>query len=286
MPENAPEQSAAPETSPRPEARPQRAPQGQQGGGATPDVKPFTAADAADPAALAQALDVIRAQHEDDPYFKNDRQAFERIEKSQKTQQALAGASEQTGVAERDLWVMAALESAGKPDARNGSYRGLMQMGQSAAEEVDMPWKDVATDVNANALAGAKYWQHHEGRMEDAGIESNVLNQYLAHQQGFGGMRKLLRTVATDPDKRATRAQLANLPPEFIQSLGKSRSQVTQQDFLKFWEDRVKSAEAAFDMHQGQQTLQDDLMAIGGAGAHQAPIKAGGRPGVEDDETV
>ncbi|MBU0554022.1 LysM peptidoglycan-binding domain-containing protein [Myxococcota bacterium] len=176
--------------------------------------------------------------------------SYTRVQGDAATDQAITAASKKTGVSERELTVMAAIESAGDRHAKRGSYRGLMQMGPGATADTGMDWDKVSTDVTANAEAGAKYWQINERQLKKAGYESNVLHQYLTHQQGFTGFKRMMQAIAKDPKSPATSNQLNNMEESVIRDLRRKNGAVTQKDFYDYWAQRIKAHEDAYDAFQ------------------------------------
>ena len=67
-------------------------------------------------------------------------------------------------------------------------YTGLMQMGRTAAADVGMSYSSLvgSNNVENNAMAGAKYWNVNDKRL-DKSVPRDPLHMYLAHQQGAGG---------------------------------------------------------------------------------------------------
>jgi hypothetical protein len=159
---------------------------------------------------------------------------------------ALEDAAKKTNVPFQALKTMALIESGGNGNVGKNKYgyTGLMQMGSLAvkdvlqnypeAKTVGVSWSSVQTDVNMNALAGAYYYKLNSRRLSNKKVEVSPLHQYLAHQQGVGGLNKLLTTIKLDPKTKATKAQLLNLTPASIKQLG-GADKVTQKDFYEHW---------------------------------------------------
>lgn len=161
------------------------------------------------------------------------------------TQEALQNASDKTGVSYDDLTAMAIIESTGnrKIGTNASGYTGLMQMGADAAKDVGMSYKGLqgAGNVNNNALAGAKYWNLNDQRL-DEDIPRDPLHMYLAHQQGAGGTNTLMKNLQEDPSANASRNQKNNLPGHVTKALG---GKVTQKDFYDYWQGKMTAIQNA-----------------------------------------
>ena len=94
------------------------------------------------------------------------------IEDDARTQQAISGASAKTGVEADDLTAMAIIESTGNRNVGTNAYgySGLMQMGSDAARDLGMSYSGMkgGANVNNNALAGARYWELNDQRLDPA----------------------------------------------------------------------------------------------------------------------
>lgn len=177
------------------------------------------------------------------------------IQGDEKTRNAIADASTKTGVAVDDLTAMAIIESTGNRNVGTNTfgYTGLMQMGADAATDVGMDFSTLkgGDNVANNALAGAKYWNVNDRRL-DEDVPRDPLHMYLAHQQGAGGTNTLMRNLEEDPTKAASRAQRNNLPGHVVEALGGAP---TQQDFHDYWagkmqaiQDGIAAAKAPVDV--------------------------------------
>jgi hypothetical protein len=142
---------------------------------------------------------------------------------------------------EANLRAIVTIESgADRTTGRNSyGYAGLFQMGASAAKEAGYKYSSISepSQWRRNIAAGVRYLEINAERLRRAGVEVTPLNVYLAHQQGAGGARKLLRAVqdgsaATTP---ATRNELANLPASFVKGITGSGRQVTVQNYYDYW---------------------------------------------------
>jgi hypothetical protein len=159
---------------------------------------------------------------------------------------SLEDAAKQTNVPFQALKTMALIESGGNGNIGKNKfgYTGLMQMGTLAVKDVlqnypeakalGITWTSVQNDVNMNALAGAFYYKLNSQRLTQKEVTTSPLHQYLAHQQGVGGLNKLLTTIKLNPNAKATKAQLLNLTPAAIKRLG-GADKVTQKDFYEHW---------------------------------------------------
>lgn len=163
------------------------------------------------------------------------------IEADARTTRALADASTATGVSVDNLTAMAIIESTGNRSIGTNSagYTGLMQMGSAATREVGMRQSQVtgAANVGNNALAGAKYWNLNDQRLDDD-VPRDPLHMYLAHQQGAGGTNRLMDTLATDPTAATTGAQRGNLPEAVRTARGRS---LNQRDFYDYWAGKMQA---------------------------------------------
>ena len=177
-----------------------------------------------------------------------------RIQGDAVTQRALQSASTTSGVSYDNLTAMAIIESTG--DRRIGTnafgYTGLMQMGRDAAADVGMSYSSLqgAQNVGNNALAGARYWNLNDERL-DEGIPRDPLHMYLAHQQGAGGTNQLMETLGSTPNAAASRNQRNNLPGHVFEALG---GRVTQQDFYDYWAGKMAAIQQAIQASRAPQS--------------------------------
>lgn len=205
-----------------------------------------------------------------------DEDALQSIRDDAEIQGAVGDAAELTGIDEDTLEKLIIVESRGKKAAHTGSYYGLMQMGKAAFDEVrksratkadfdsltikdkrtgaDRPltWDDVKTDPRANVLVGALYAQlnrtklmEHNADPDAVQIEESARNLYLAHQQGFGGLKKL----HARPNKRIGTNQRRNLS-DFDKSRFRREgpgSKITNEEFLQAWEERFERLNEIFE---------------------------------------
>lgn len=167
------------------------------------------------------------------------------VQRDLTTLKAINGAAGATGVAADDLTAMSIIESSGNRNVGTNrfGYTGLMQMGRDSASDVGMSYASLQGGANVanNALAGAKYWQINDRRLDEE-IPRDPLHMYLAHQQGAGGTNTLMKTLASDPSKAATRAQRNNLPPEVRRAIGGTPS---HQDFYDYWSGKMEAIQDA-----------------------------------------
>jgi hypothetical protein len=174
------------------------------------------------------------------------------IENDNKTQSALRNASAKSGVAVDDLEAMAIIESTGNRAIGTNAfgYTGLMQMGAEAAKDVGMKYADLQgkDNVENNALAGAKYWNVNDKRLNE-NIPRDPLHMYLAHQQGAGGTNKLMETLKDQPEAKASRNQLNNLPGHVVKRLA---GKVKQQDFYDYWQGKMAAIQEAIRQNEAR----------------------------------
>lgn len=140
--------------------------------------------------------------------------------------QAIANASNRTGVPLRMMEAFARIESGFRPDAVNGSSRGLFQIQPSAwadvrAQHPDIPPYNAGVwDPYYNATVAGFYVRQNMrtlGRLGYAGpLDGPAL--YLAHQQGAGGLTELYniaeRSVWPRRPLVSQEAMLRNPPPD------------------------------------------------------------------------
>lgn len=161
------------------------------------------------------------------------------------TRDALQNASTQTGVGYDDLSAMAIIESTGNRHVgtNRSGFTGLMQMGDTAAQDLGMSFSGMqgGANVRNNALAGAKYWQLNDDRL-DEDIPRDPTHMYLAHQQGAGGVNQLMKGLKSNPDAGASRNQRNNLPPGVARALGRAP---TRQDFYDYWTGKMTAIQDA-----------------------------------------
>ncbi len=178
---------------------------------------------------------------------------LDNIEGDPRTQSAISGASEATGVDADDLTAMSIIESTG--NRRIGTnpygYTGLMQMGRDAATDVGMRYSSLqgSGNVDNNALAGARYWGVNDQRL-DEDIPRDPLHMYLAHQQGAGGTNRLMNTLESNPGKRAPRAQRNNLPGHVRRAVS---GPVTQQHFYDYWSGKMQAIQDTIAARRDQE---------------------------------
>lgn len=169
------------------------------------------------------------------------------------TQAALANASDQTGVSQDNLSAMSIIESNGNRNVGTNAfgYTGLMQMGRDAATDVGMNFNDMigGDNVENNALAGAKYWNLNDQRLNED-IPRDPLHMYLAHQQGAGGTNKLMNTLETNPTAPANRNQRNNVPGDVI---GANDGNLTQRDFYDYWSGKMTAIQDAIAASKNRQ---------------------------------
>lgn len=159
-----------------------------------------------------------------------------RVSKDMAVQFAIAeeaGASEYTAVTYWLLKQMVVIESGGKRDARapNGLYVGLLQMGEDACDDVDLDFSEVSKNWRLNLRAGRLYAEKHIKSLEKANIAVSLLHIYLAHQQGFGGLKKLV--AANAGEKHGA------VPPKFmsqnVSGTFKARIEAAGQTLTEKW---------------------------------------------------
>jgi len=178
--------------------------------------------------------------------------SIEKMMGDTETRSALENASKKTGLDLESLMTMAIVESRGRKSigTKKYGYTGLMQLGKAAMSDIqksypDLTYAAVKEDVTKNALAGAIYWNMNARQLAHYKIQSTVLNQYLAHQQGAKGLSNLLNTLKTAPNSPATPNQLSNLPPKFIKQ---NSGNVTQLDFYSYWRNQILTIQS--DVHK------------------------------------
>ncbi len=163
--------------------------------------------------------------------------------------EAFHHANKLTGVPINYLMVFAYIESRGNQKIGTNSYgyTGLMQVGQDATSDIirnfpeavsnGVAWKEVIKSVKINVLAAAYYMKLNRKRL-DKSIPDDVLHTYLAHQQGAGGLKRLIYTLKINPNTKANKNQLNNLPTKFIISKG-GPEHVTINDFYEYYKKRI-----------------------------------------------
>lgn len=215
--------------------------EGQQvGPGAAPAGGEVAAADTI-PARYAAKSEVWKQGYRDG--LAQGADGMRNIEGDAQTQGAIRRASGATGVAEDNLTAMSIIESTGNRNVGTNAfgYTGLMQMGRDAASDLGMSYGSLqgGGNVNNNALAGARYWNLNDQRL-DEGIPRDPLHMYLAHQQGATGTNNLMRTLRENPGAAAPGAQRNNLP----ETVRRGR-RVTQQDFYDYWAGKMQAIQDA-----------------------------------------
>ena len=165
------------------------------------------------------------------------------------TRHALEKASSATGVSIESLMTMAIIESGGNRNIGTNKYgyTGLMQLGKVAVGDIQktnhsITYEGVKKNAEMNSLAGAIYWNQNSKNLRDNNISNTILNQYLAHQQGAGGLQKLLNTLKAEPNAPITKNQSKNLPETFIKA---HHGNVTQQEFYNYWENSINNIQSS-----------------------------------------
>lgn len=150
---------------------------------------------------------------------------------------AFEAAAQKYGVSELYLRKMATIESGGRPNAVQGSSRGLMQFQPAAAAEVGLknPFDPVASIYAAAKLAARN--EHYLSSKLGRPVQDWEL--YLAHQQGRFGAEALLK----NPDRMAIAAlgRFYDNPGAAITGNGGRRS-MTSDQFSELWERRYNQA--------------------------------------------
>jgi RHS repeat-associated protein len=211
---------------------------------APPPPAPPPAAPAAAPAAPpAGAPAAHAAGHRRDP-AERMRDQFNNMMADPQTGAALQRAAQITGVPIASLSAMALIESGGNRNVGTNAngYNGLMQLGRAAIRDIlqtipdaaqnGISWENIQNDVNANALAGAYYWQMNEQRLAARNVPVTPTTVYLAHQQGAAGAAALIRTIAANPDAPLTPNQANQRVPNVA----------TQQQFFDAFDRRMQNA--------------------------------------------
>lgn len=119
-----------------------------------------------------------------------------------------------------DLASFAAVESTGNPLAVLGQYKGLMQMGPAAAQQVGMSYGSMIggsqAAMNNNVLGGARYMEDNlrtakilmdKGALP-AGHQIGPADSYMMHQQGPSGYADMVKTIGQNPNAPLTGAQM------------------------------------------------------------------------------
>lgn len=173
---------------------------------------------------------------------------------SPEIQQAIKDASAKYGVSTSYLATTAKIESGYNPNAHNAKSGadGLYQFIPSTARQYGVNTRDITSSTNgAAALA-----QHDLRGLQAAGIQSPEDWQlYLAHQQGLGGARTLLRGA---PDANA----VDTLSSAYGGNVDKARAAITQNggssdmtnaQFLDVWREKYNKLKT--DVNAGTQAI-------------------------------
>lgn len=134
------------------------------------------------------------------------------------------------------------IESAGNPDAANGSHVGLGQFSEEAAKEVGLvDRKNPEESIKAIQRYAANNAQYLTPILGRAPTDAEL---YLAHQQGPGGAAKLLsnptasavRILGGEDTKRGLAIVEGNLPP----ALRDKAPQLSAAQFVQIWMNRFR----------------------------------------------
>ena len=106
-----------------------------------------------------------------------------------------------------------AIESGGDRAAQNGSYWGLFQLGQDAAQDVGIEFTELQGKDNwkKNVEGGRKFLNIQAKRLKKEGLECSACHIYLLHQQGMTGGLRVLKQVASETSRET-------LAPENLKS--------------------------------------------------------------------
>lgn len=147
------------------------------------------------------------------------------------------------------LRAIARVESGGNPKAQTGSYSGLFQLSPQEAERVGLSGD--LFDPQKNATAAASLLRSHaDAFQKDFGRAASLPELYLAHQQGYGGLKAHMQnpdkpaweSMASTKEGRARgeawakKAISGNLTPDAKKQYGE---EITSGDFLKVWGERL-----------------------------------------------
>jgi hypothetical protein len=175
---------------------------------------------------------------------------------SQDIEDAIAHASQQSGMSPDVLRRFVSIESSGNPLAVTGSYKGALQL--SASEFAKHGSGDIFS-ARDNILAGARKLQRESvdfaashGRAPDAS------DLYMVHQQGAGGYARHLQNpsipawqnMANTAEGRAKgegwakKAIWGNVPDQMKGQYG-SVDNMTSQQFTDMWKSKVNDGKFA-----------------------------------------
>lgn len=103
-------------------------------------------------------------------------------------QQAILKAAQLTGEDPQKLAGFIHIESDGDPRAVTGSYKGLMQISDDEMKEISHGKGNVLNPLD-NVMAGAMMMKRNRQEMAQLGIQATPFMEYMAWQQGVGGLK-------------------------------------------------------------------------------------------------
>jgi len=155
-------------------------------------------------------------------------------------QRDLAVAAQDTDVPYSYLRTVAQIESSGDPTAKNpkSSAEGLFQFIDSTARQYGLFNEDGTRNLDqaVNARAGAEFAADNKAALERAGIEVEPWMLYMAHQQGVGGAKQLIKAAETGKVTPRLRK---------VMDLNGGKG-MSPDEFLDMWERKYARFEAKF----------------------------------------
>jgi hypothetical protein len=167
------------------------------------------------------------------------------------------------GMDAKTLATLVGIESGGNPNAKTGSYRGLLQL--SADEFRRYGEGGNIMDPEANLRAGVRSLQDKGARFaREFGRKPSATELYLMHQQGEAGLRAHLRNpdapawknmLSTGEGRRkgagwARKAIWGNVPSDVRSRYG-SVDNLTSRQFVSLWQQKVAGKPSRGRMAEG-----------------------------------
>ena len=143
------------------------------------------------------------------------------------------------GVSSSSLLAMAHLESSFRPDAgaKSSSAKGLFQFIDSTAKRYGLNSSNVFDPVT-NTRAGIQLMKDNSAQFRKAfGREPTTADLYLMHQQGFGGLSKILKNPNANASKLLGAKKVA---------LNGGNAKMSAKDFYDMWGSKVANLESSY----------------------------------------
>ena len=154
--------------------------------------------------------------------------------KNNELNNAIVEATIKSGLPADTLFTFALFESNGGRNltSPSGTMKGPFQWSPESAEQYGIKGKEYGN--KESAMATARMIKDNAKELSSAGIETNTLNLYLAHQQGAVGIKEIIDSAQTG--KPLSRVRIAKIKANLPKSLQHLAS--NPQVFLEHWESK------------------------------------------------